>query len=149
MDHVVEALDELVSTGQINEEVIIQSAQFRRRPLHAQTYEIVPHDQLAEWARRASVVITHGGPGSVMLALSSGHRPVVIPRDPAFDEHVDDHQLRFAHWLAARRSLVVVHAMAELGRAIAEARSPAGRASATPFVPQAAIDRLRQIVNGR
>ncbi len=45
--------------------------------------------------RRASAVVTHGGPGSIMDARDRGHVPVVVARDPRLGEHVDDHQQRF------------------------------------------------------
>lgn len=52
--------------------------------------------------RRADAVVCHGGTGSVMLARHAGKRPIVVPRLHALGEHVDDHQVRFARWMAAR-----------------------------------------------
>ena len=46
-----------------------------------------------------SVVVTHGGIGSVLLALSVGKRPIVMPRCSRLGEHVDDHQIAFAERL--------------------------------------------------
>lgn len=50
--------------------------------------------------RRARVVVTHAGVGSVMLSLRHGKRPVVMPRRHARDEAVDDHQVVLARRLA-------------------------------------------------
>lgn len=57
-------------------------------------------DELQKLLGRASAVVTHGGPGLIMEARASGHRPVVVPRDPRLGEHVDAHQQHFAHRLA-------------------------------------------------
>ncbi len=59
------------------------------------------HQQLsaADFAaeiRRADVVITHSGVGSVINLLESGIFPVVVPRRAAHGEHVDDHQKEIA-----------------------------------------------------
>ena len=62
---------------------------------------------MADLLDRASAVVTHGGPGSIMDAREHGHVPVVVPRDPRLREHVDDHQQRFARFVA-RTGLVVV-----------------------------------------
>lgn len=62
---------------------------------------LTPAELRAEVAL-ADVVITHGGPGTISDARRGGHRPLVFPRDPAFGEHVDDHQRRFAPWCAER-----------------------------------------------
>ena len=57
-----------------------------------------PQDHLA-MIQRARIVVTHAGPATVMDVLECGKTPVVIPRDPDFGEHVDDHQMRFAERL--------------------------------------------------
>lgn len=71
-------------------------------PRHARGREFLPPDALTVEIGAADVVITHGGPGTVCDARTGGHRPIMFPRDPAFGEHVDDHQLRFARWYANR-----------------------------------------------
>lgn len=48
----------------------------------------------------ARVVVTHGGPGLILEASAHGHVPIVVPRDPQFAEHVDNHQLLFTQRLA-------------------------------------------------
>ncbi len=52
-------------------------------------------DELTEAMRAATVVVTHGGPGTITQARAAGHLPVVVARDPELEEHVDDHQLLF------------------------------------------------------
>jgi UDP-N-acetylglucosamine--N-acetylmuramyl-(pentapeptide) pyrophosphoryl-undecaprenol N-acetylglucosamine transferase len=46
----------------------------------------------AEETRRADVVVTHAGVGTVIGLIESGIFPVVVPRRSAHGEHVDDHQ---------------------------------------------------------
>jgi UDP-N-acetylglucosamine transferase subunit ALG13 len=50
----------------------------------------------------ADVVIAQGGPATIMDARSVGQRPIVIPRLARFDEVVDDHQVAFTDWMAAK-----------------------------------------------
>jgi UDP-N-acetylglucosamine--N-acetylmuramyl-(pentapeptide) pyrophosphoryl-undecaprenol N-acetylglucosamine transferase len=64
--------------------------------------------QMAASMRAADVVITHGGAGSILTALNAGKVPVVLPRRALHDEHVDDHQVRMVHGLAARGLVVAV-----------------------------------------
>jgi UDP-N-acetylglucosamine transferase subunit ALG13 len=59
----------------------------------------LPHDDLLALIRTADVVISHGGPSTVMDIRSSGRLPIVIGRDPDLGEHIDGHQMRFAHHL--------------------------------------------------
>ncbi|WP_017571310.1 glycosyltransferase [Nocardiopsis halotolerans] len=56
-------------------------------------------EDLGERMREARVVVTHGGPGTIVQARHAGRLPIVVARDPELDEHVDDHQLLFVRRL--------------------------------------------------
>ena len=62
-------------------------------------------DLLDKLMGTSDIVIMHGGPASISGARAAGHLPLVLPRDPQFGEHVDDHQQRFARW-SDHKSLV-------------------------------------------
>jgi UDP-N-acetylglucosamine transferase subunit ALG13 len=62
--------------------------------------DFLPFEQMLETMRQARVVVTHAGVGSVMVALSVGKRPVVVPRRQALGEAVDDHQLQLGRRFA-------------------------------------------------
>jgi UDP-N-acetylglucosamine transferase subunit ALG13 len=76
---------------------------------------------------RADAVVTHGGPGLIMESRSHGHLPVVVPRDPARQEHVDAHQQQFVARIGAAGLCIPVDGPGALGsavdRAIAAGRS--------------------------
>jgi UDP-N-acetylglucosamine transferase subunit ALG13 len=55
--------------------------------------------------REASAVVSHGGPGTIMLALAAGKKPIVVPRRSALGEHVDDHQVNFARRASDRGTI--------------------------------------------
>ena len=59
------------------------------------------HDELQQAMVDADLVVCHGGPATILEARRHGHLPIVVPRDPARGEHVDDHQLLFARRLGA------------------------------------------------
>jgi UDP-N-acetylglucosamine transferase subunit ALG13 len=56
---------------------------------------------------RATAVVTHGGPATVMGVRDLGLLPVVVPREATHGEHIDDHQERFARWLAERQQIAL------------------------------------------
>lgn len=64
-------------------------------PSRALGTPFLPGDELSEAMRAATVVVTHGGPGTITQARAAGHLPVVVARDPELEEHVDNHQLLF------------------------------------------------------
>ena len=63
--------------------------------------ETIKH-QVKSMMREADVVIAHAGCGSALAALKAGKYPVLIARDPAHGEVVDEHQIEIARWLSEK-----------------------------------------------
>lgn len=80
----------------------------RSGPSRHDSRELIPHQELLELFRGATAVVSHGGPSTVMDARMSGRLPIVVARNPARGEHVDDHQMRFAEHLDRHGMAVVV-----------------------------------------
>ncbi|MGZ4446285.1 MAG: glycosyltransferase [Nocardioides sp.] len=72
-----------------------------RAPRVATGHDFLPHGLMTELLAEASVVVCHGGPGTITDAREAGHVPLCVPRDPALGEHVDGHQQRFAALVGA------------------------------------------------
>lgn len=94
--------------------------------------DFLPMDEFARLLEAATLVIAHGGAGTILHALSSGKVPVVMPRRVAQGEIVDDHQLEFTAALAEAGRIVVVHDAPGLAAAVATRRAvPAATAPAS------------------
>lgn len=74
--------------------------------------------ELTQLVRSSDVVVTHGGPGTMMTARSGGRMPILVPRDPARGEHVDGHQVRFSRWVEDKGLATVVRDVTALGDAV-------------------------------
>lgn len=72
-----------------------------RVPKGVASQELIPHQEIQAMFQRAVVVVSHGGPSTVMDARAHGRLPIVVPRNPELGEHVDGHQMRFAAHLEA------------------------------------------------
>jgi UDP-N-acetylglucosamine:LPS N-acetylglucosamine transferase len=66
------------------------------------TWPFLEFGQLVAAIQETDVVVTHGGPGTIGLALALGKKPVVMPRRSELAEAVDDHQVSFARVMADR-----------------------------------------------
>lgn len=75
-------------------------------------------EELEERVHTATIIVTHGGPGSIMPGLKAGTRMVLVPRQRRFGEHVDDHQVAFCRRIGSSYDLPVVEDIGELGVAI-------------------------------
>ena len=111
-------------------------------PRTATGHAALPHDAVVRLMRAADVVVAQGGPGGIMDARASGRLPVVVPRDPALGEHVDDHQQRFAAHLHAQGRIALATDEADLHRLVRRALAdPAGFTVAPQQSPTAATAR--------
>jgi UDP-N-acetylglucosamine transferase subunit ALG13 len=104
----------VVDRFEVGEEVVVQHGPSQLRPAGATWLDYVPFDELTELVSRARVVVSHAGVGSILLCLSQGHSPVVVPRLASHGEAVDDHQLGFARRLAAAGSVTCVEDVHEI-----------------------------------
>ncbi|MFG3707617.1 glycosyltransferase [Micromonospora sp. NPDC047670] len=76
------------------------------------------HDQLQAAMAEADLVVCHGGPATILEARRHGRLPIVVPRDPARGEHVDDHQQLFARRLGAAGMVALAETREELFAAL-------------------------------
>lgn len=66
------------------------------------------HADLVRLMEAATVVVTHGGPTSIIEARRHGHIPIAVPRRRRLGEVVDDHQVGFCTRIAELDDVVVV-----------------------------------------
>ncbi|GAA0109805.1 MULTISPECIES: glycosyltransferase [Clostridium] len=95
-DRLVKEVDNLVKENVIKEEVFIQTGYSNYVPKYCKYEAVISYDEMERLTKTARIVITHGGPGSIFLPIQYMKKPIVVPRNPKFDEHVDNHQILFA-----------------------------------------------------
>ncbi len=89
---------------------VIQQVGSSRLPRVSRGVAFLAHDELTALLARATIAITHGGPATIADVREAGRFPIVVPRDPELDEHVDGHQQRYAaHLGATGRARVIQH----------------------------------------
>jgi UDP-N-acetylglucosamine transferase subunit ALG13 len=114
-DRLLRAVEDLPGV----EPVVVQHGPSEVRPSGARCMPFVPFEDLADLVRSARVVVTHAGVGSILLSLTNGTRPYVVPRRRAYGETVDDHQLESARRFAAAGLVTLVEDPQRLREALA------------------------------
>jgi UDP-N-acetylglucosamine transferase subunit ALG13 len=120
-DRLVNAAAALGRTGQ---NVIVQHGHTRI----VQSPDFTPvaflsSDEFDRYLHLASVIVCHGGCGTVLQSIRAGKVPVVVPRRKHLREHVNDHQLELAEELARQGYVVACHDVRDLSGAIARAQA--------------------------
>jgi len=121
-DRLVDSVAEAHAAGEITEKVIVQTGEGGRRPDGLETHETLPFDRVQEILRDASIVVCHGGTGSLITALRQGCHVIALPRLFSLGEHYDDHQLEITQAFEARGLVRVARSVDELRAALRDVR---------------------------
>lgn len=121
-DRLVDSVGTLKAEGAIPEEVLIQTGLGGHRPQGVEVVETLPFDRVQALLREASIVVCHGGTGSLITALRQGCQVIAIPRLSRLGEHYDDHQAEITEAFAARGLVLVANSVDELRAALTAAR---------------------------
>ena len=114
-NRLIKEVDRLKKEGIITDEVFIQTGFSTYEPQYCDWKNIISYPEMEDYMNRADIIITHGGPATFMGAIAKGKKPIVVPRQEKFGEHVNDHQLGFAEQVSQRfGSIVVVEEINEL-----------------------------------
>ena len=119
-----------------------------RPPAVATGVEFLAPTEVRALMAGSDVVITHGGPGTIMDARNCGHRPLVLARDPAHGEHVDEHQLLFTRWAADKGLVDLVNSVDELDDRVSRLGGSGTRVSpAAGLGAESSVRRVRQLLD--
>jgi UDP-N-acetylglucosamine transferase subunit ALG13 len=126
-----------------DEEVVVQHGPSDVRPAGAVCVDYLSFEEMTDHLARARVAVLHAGVGSVLAALASGTRPVVVPRLERFGEAVDDHQVGYARRLHEEGLLVLVEELERLPAVVAEHQ---GRFEGAVGVEGRLVEELRELI---
>ncbi|MDQ3891184.1 MAG: glycosyl transferase family 28 [Actinomycetota bacterium] len=120
-----------------------------RPPERARSRAYLRHDEMEEAVRGATAVVTHAGPGTIMLCRYLGKTPIVVPRLQRLGEHVDDHQVLFARRLAAAGEIEIAETRTQFFALLDEAVNGGGggRSERDPDVGEA-VRQFEELVGG-
>ncbi|MDK2836727.1 MAG: hypothetical protein PWP21_1504 [Thermosediminibacterales bacterium] len=111
-NRLVKKVDDIA--GKYHLEGVIQIGYSTVIPQYCKYKKLMGYEEILENMRKAKIVITHGGPASIIQVLQMGKVPVVVPRQKRFKEHVDDHQVKFCQKAAEFLSIIPVYEIDEL-----------------------------------
>lgn len=99
---ILEMVDKVMLKSQSTEDLIVQAGRsnYQFKYSKAQIFKEIPFGRMIFYLKKTRVVVTHGGPATIFLALKyNKNKPLVVPRTKKFGEHVDDHEIFFARFL--------------------------------------------------
>ena len=120
-NRLLEKIDSLITAGAITEEVFAQTGYSDYVPLHFAYQKFLDGTEFKEKMKQADIVITHGGTGAIINAVKQHKIVIAVPRQSAWQEHVDDHQKEIVREFGEQNYIQPCMEVEELGEALAQA----------------------------
>lgn len=76
----------------IKEKIIVQAGHNKYESKKMELFDFIPYEEMQKLIDEASLIVTHGGTGSILMPLKKGKKIIAVPRLAKYLEHVDDHQ---------------------------------------------------------
>lgn len=117
----INEIDNLVSTGKIKDEVIMQIG-YTPYKGNVKHFDFIGDDEMTELINNADIVITHAGVGSIFKAVQAGKKVIAVPRLKKYREHLNNHQLDILKEFTDKGYILSTIEVTDLAKTIKEAK---------------------------
>ena len=115
----LEAIEKLKT----KEKIIVQagwSADYKSDKM--EIFDFISYDEMEKYIEKASVIITHGGTGSIIMPLQHNKKVIAAPRLEKYKEHTNDHQLQIIKTFSKQGYILPLYDFDKLDEVLKEAK---------------------------
>jgi len=117
-NRLLKVVDELKKINKIEEEVVMQIGYSTYEPKNTKWFRFTDYKIIEKLNKNARIIITHGGAGCILTALSFDKPIIAVPRLRKYNEHTDDHQIDLVKNLDREGKLTAVFNLNNLEKTI-------------------------------
>lgn len=121
-DRLLSAIDNQIKKGNIKEKVIVQAGSTKYKSNKMEIFDLIPKNKLEELIKKADVIITHGGVGSIIESLEKNKIVIAAARLKKYDEHTNNHQEQIVKEFAKRGYILELEDFNELDKILKSAK---------------------------
>ena len=85
--------------------------------------DLMSKEELAEYQDKASLIITHGGVGSIISSIEKGKKVIAVPRKHEYGEHVNNHQIQIIKDFTDKGYIIGIKNVEDLHDAIIKSKT--------------------------
>ena len=119
----IKKIEELIDKKMITEKVVVQAGFTKYESEKLEIFDLIPMDKFNELMEECSLLITHGGVGTIISGLKNNKKVVAVPRLAKYGEHVNDHQLQIIDNFSEAGYILGMHELEELEDKILQVES--------------------------
>ena len=119
----LEAIDKQIKKGNIKEKVIVQAGLTEYESDNMEIFDLVPQKDFDKYVDEASLIITHGGAGSILTAVKKGKKVIAAARLSKYKEHNNDHQLQIVKEFSKKGYILELDNFDELDKVLKKVKT--------------------------
>lgn len=98
----LENIDKEITKGNIKEKIVVQAGYTKDKyqTENMEMFDLIDRDEFNKLVNECSLLITHGGVGSILTGLKAGKKVIACPRLFKYKEHMNDHQVQIINEFA-------------------------------------------------
>ncbi len=103
---------------EIDESIIVQNGNTIFESKKMKFLGFITREEMQKEIRKADLIITHGGGGSIFEALQLQKKVICVPRRKRYGEHINDHQMEIVLYLSQKKYIILCEEKESLKAAI-------------------------------
>jgi len=116
-------IDEEIIKGNIKDKVVVQAGFTKYKSKNMEILDLIPMDKFSDYIKKADLIITHGGVGSIMTSLKLKKKVIAVARLSKYHEVVNDHQIQIIENFNEAGYIIGVTDMDNLDKALKKVKS--------------------------
>ena len=116
----LEEIDNLIQKGIIKEEVVVQAGYTKYETSNMKQFDLIDSEEFEELQKKARIIITHGGVGSIISSIKKGKKVIAVPRLHEYGEHVNNHQKQIVELFKEKGYIIGISDVKDLEKALLE-----------------------------
>ncbi len=119
-ERLIEAVENQVKKQNIKEEVIVQAGSTKYVSDFVKIIPYMNENEFHDYMKKADIIITHGGVGTIIEGLELKKKMIVVPRLAKYGEHVNDHQVQIVENFEKSGYILAVYDLEKLDLVLAK-----------------------------
>lgn len=141
----LDTVEKAIEDGYITEKVVVQAGLTQFQSDRMEVFDFLSSTQFDQLLAEASLLICHGGVGTISGAVKKNIPVIAAPRLKEYGEHTNNHQIEIIKKLSEANSLIPLWKMEDLKECLEKAKTfkPEPIISNTPHL----IEYLKQYLD--
>lgn len=119
----LKAIDKEIKNGVITDKVVVQAGCTKYKSENMEMFDLIPANEFDEYIKKADLIITHGGAGSILTGVKNNKKIIAAARLAKYKEHTNDHQKQIIKEFSEQGYIMELKDFNKLGKLIQKSKS--------------------------